>query len=50
MDFSRWMREKSITALGVKKYRVYTPIGGGIIHRTGKKGISNAVKPTRRIF
>ena len=39
MDFSRWTREKSIIAPSVKKYRVYTPIGGwkrGIIHRTEK--------------
>ena len=28
MDFSRWTREKSIIAPSVKKYRVYTPIGG----------------------
>ena len=42
MDFSRWTREKSIIAPSVKKYRVYTPIGGwkrGIIHRTEKKNI-----------
>ena len=40
MDFSRVQREKSIIAPSVKKYRVYTPIGGwkrGIIHRTEKK-------------
>ena len=39
MDSSRWTREKSIIAPSVKKYRVYTPIGGwkrGIIHRTEK--------------
>ena len=28
MDFWRWTREKSIIAPIVKKYRVYTPIGG----------------------
>ena len=28
MDFSPWTREKSIIAPSVKKYRVYTPIGG----------------------
>ena len=28
MDFSRVQREKSIIAPSVKKYRVYTPIGG----------------------
>ena len=28
MDFSRWTRKKSIIAPSVKKYRVYTPIGG----------------------
>ena len=42
MDFSRWTREKSIIAPSVKKYRVYTPIGGrkrGIIHRTEKKSV-----------